>query len=287
MSADELVYRTYHATDAGYVLPNDAVEYDRLEEQAIGFTEMMQKNPPIHAPLENPQQLVDIGCGTGHLTRQLAEKYPTAHVYGIDLSPVRTPTSQNMGFILGDVRKLIGSDPRLAYESADFVFSRLLFMGMTDWPEYVRDTVSLVRPGGWVEMQDLIFELYLHGSPCSDEWGWMKAIKSAAQQKGMDLQCGKNIARYMEEAGLEDIVVKEYRLPCGTWLAEQKPETRRIGESTGREYGRIVYYMLPKMLQGKGYTEEQLDVFRESALRDSAGRDGLETKLYVTIGRKP
>ncbi|KAL9617411.1 MAG: hypothetical protein Q9204_008486 [Flavoplaca sp. TL-2023a] len=278
---------TYHTTNAEYTLPNDAVEYARLRDQAIGLDEMMH-NKSVHAPLANPQQIVDVGCGTGIITRQLGEKYTNARVYGIDLSPVPAgQTTPNVEFILGDVRKLIGSHPRLAVESTDFVFSRLLVLGMTDWQGYVKDMMSIVRPGGWVEMQDLVIELYLHGSHCSGDWEWMKAIYTSADKKGLDLQCGKNIKRYMEEAGLEDIVVKEYRMPFGTWLAGERPETRTIGEHTAREYGMLYYHAIPKMLQGTGYTEERLEEFQTSCLKDLTGRDGLEGIFYVTIGRKP
>ncbi|KAL8878940.1 MAG: hypothetical protein Q9198_003350 [Flavoplaca austrocitrina] len=278
---------TFHTTDAKYSLPNDAVEHDRLQDQAIGLDEMMH-NSSIHAPLANPQQIVDVGCGTGFITRQLGETYPNARVYGIDLSPVPAgQTTPNVEFILGDVRKLIGSHPRFDHGSTDFVFSRLLVCGMTDWQGYVKDMVSILRPGGWVEMQDLVIELYLYGSQCSGEWEWMKAIHAAAEKKGLDLQCGRNIKGYMEEAEVEDVVVKEYRLPFGTWLAEEKPETRRIGKHAAREYGPLYYHAIPKILQGMDYTQEQLERFQTSCLKDMAGREGLEFRYYVTIGRKP
>ncbi|KAL8838512.1 MAG: hypothetical protein Q9176_005064 [Flavoplaca citrina] len=278
---------SYHTTDAEYTLPNDAVEYARLQHQAIGLDEMMH-NKSVHAPLANPQQIVDVGCGTGIITRQLGEKYTNARVYGIDLSPVPAgQTTPNVEFILGDVRKLIGSHPRLVDGSTDFVFSRLLVLGITDWQGYVKDITTIVRPGAWVEMQDLAIKLYLYGSHCSGDWEWMKAIYAAAEKKGWDLQCGTNIKGYMEEAGLEDVVVKEYRLPFGTWLAEEKPETRRIGKHAAREYGTLYYHAIPKMLQGMDYTQEQLERFQTSCLKDMAGREGLEFRYYVTIGRKP
>jgi trans-aconitate 2-methyltransferase len=37
-------------------------------------------------PLKNPQYLVDLGCGTGHLTRILAERWENARVCGLDHS---------------------------------------------------------------------------------------------------------------------------------------------------------------------------------------------------------
>ena len=37
-------------------------------------------------PLERPGTIVDLGCGTGHITRLLAERWPAARVTGVDHS---------------------------------------------------------------------------------------------------------------------------------------------------------------------------------------------------------
>ncbi|MFO1019363.1 MAG: methyltransferase domain-containing protein [Planctomycetales bacterium] len=37
--------------------------------------------------LENPRSIVDLGCGPGHLTRTLCDRWPEAQVLGIDSSP--------------------------------------------------------------------------------------------------------------------------------------------------------------------------------------------------------
>ena len=242
----------------------------------------------IHAPLRSPHVLIDIGCGTGTVSCQLGDTYPAAQVYGVDISPVPPhPKPSNVEYIIGEVRKLLNRDVRLASESADFVFSRLLVLGMTDWMGYVRDIASVLRPGGWVEIQDVDLDWYLHGSCCSGEWEWLKALYLAAQKKGWDLRCGRNVKEYMQQAGLVDISVKEYSVPMGTWLVGERPETRRIGEHTAREYVTMYYHAIPKILQGMDYTEEKIEEFRRMSGKDVAAQDGKEMRFYATIGRKP
>ena len=38
-------------------------------------------------PLADPAVIYDIGCGSGHVTRLIAERWPSATVYGLDNSP--------------------------------------------------------------------------------------------------------------------------------------------------------------------------------------------------------
>ena len=248
----------------------------------------MMHNRLIHAPLQSPKHLVDVGCGTGIVTRQLGDAFPTAQVYGVDLSPVPSgPKPPNVDYILGDVRQLLNQDARLAFESTDFVFSRLLILGITDWPGYLRDAVALLRPGGWVEVQDFALEWFLHGSCCSGGWDWLQALFAAAEQKGWDLRCGRNAKGHMEQAGLVDVSVQEYRVPMGDWLARESPETRRIGEHAAREYGMLYYHAIPKMLQGMGFAKEKVEELSRMCVRDLVWREGMELRFYATIGRKP
>ncbi|CAF9939840.1 hypothetical protein IMSHALPRED_001651 [Imshaugia aleurites] len=210
--------RSFHNTETEYHLQNDAPEHARLESQAAALADLMH-NHVIHAPLRNPQRLLDVGCGTGAVTHPLSTTYPSAsHIYGIDLSPVpaiRRPApplpfhTPNTEHIQGDIKQLATTDPRLRPNTFDFVFSRLLICGMTDWAAYIRDTaVPLLKPGvGWLEIQDLDYVFTKHGRVCSgdEEWAWMRAMERGARRKGLDLHCGSNAARYLRDAGLVDV----------------------------------------------------------------------------------
>lgn len=304
--------RSSHNTDSEYHLPNECVspflalshffppahtpssiEHTRLEEQAAGFAELMH-NRVIHAPLNNPQRLLDIGCGTGAVTHHLGTTYPAASsIYGLDLSPVPQiqrpdPPPQNITYIQGDVKKLSATDPRLAPATFDYIFSRLLICGMTHWATYMRETIAtLLKPGGWVEVQDLDYVCFKHGRVCSDGWKWLEAIRAGARQKNLDLDCGSNAARYMREAGLVNVSVAKYWAPFGTWKVEERPESGRIGALQARELGPLYEFIVPRMVEGLGLSEgEVAELVRESreCLR---AEEGKEWPMYVTVGRRP
>ncbi|KAL9121437.1 MAG: hypothetical protein Q9187_002007 [Circinaria calcarea] len=279
---------TYHVADGQYQLPNDSVELARLEDQAASLVELMQNNV-IHARATSPSYIIDIGCGTGTVTCYLGARFPSAQVYGVDLSPVRAcaPIPSNVSFIQGDFRRLLEHDARFSPGSIDYIFHRLLVLGMTDWAGYISDVASLLRPGGWAEMQDYVIKVYRNGRECSTEWGWLNALNEVAGRKGIDLSCGSNIAKHMEQIGLVDITVREFWVPFGAWAADAHPETKKIGEHAAREYGLLYYYAIPKILEGMGYEEKVIKKFQESSLEDLSGEVGKEIVFYVTTGRKP
>ena len=41
------------------------------------------------APVNSPQRILDLGTGTGIWTIDAADKYPSAQVTGVDLSPIQ------------------------------------------------------------------------------------------------------------------------------------------------------------------------------------------------------
>jgi SAM-dependent methyltransferase len=127
-------------------------EHERLERQAECLSELMN-NEIFHAPLAPTiHKVLDMGCGTGTVTHTAASKFPGAQVYGLDLSPVPNIRKRlpNVEYIQGDLFELTNAnkpDPRFERGSFDYIFSRLLIAGMTDWKGYVERCVDLSKPG--------------------------------------------------------------------------------------------------------------------------------------------
>ena len=239
--------------------------------------------------------MLDVGCGTGIITNHLSGLYPHAQqIYGIDLSPVPHPgkTGANVEFIQGDFRKLAGMDPRLGHGSLDFVFHRLLICGMTDWPGYVREVFSMLKPGGWAEMQDCAYIWYSNAKVCSEDWAWLSALREVAKRKDIDLECGRNIKRYMEEAGFIDVQVIEYRFPWCTEDATSSgdgypPEAAKISTHAVENWWKVWWHLIPKWIESLRYGEKEIEDLRKDMKERTKGEPGKETIFYVTIGRKP
>lgn len=250
----------------------------------------------MHAPVpvSSPGTVLDIGCGTGIITRYLSSHFPNAqHVYGIDLAPAPAQPGDdersNMSFMQGNVFKLAGVDPRLQSGSADHVYSRLLLCGMTDWPGYMRAVLKTLKPGCWAESHEMVEDVFYEDNRFipHDVWEWQRSLRAGGVRLGLDLDAGLNVRRYMEDAGFVDVQRWEYRVPYWRGAQRVHPEARLMAEFAIGDKSGVHWHMLPKLLAGMDYTEEDVQRLRMEMRRDLAEEEGKYRLFYVTIGRKP
>lgn len=84
----------------------DPGEYLRFaDERGRPFRDLLAR-----VPADDPSYVVDLGCGPGNLTRELASRWPGAQVEGVDSSPEMIQRARagsgdgSVHFALGDVR---------------------------------------------------------------------------------------------------------------------------------------------------------------------------------------
>lgn len=95
-------------------------------------------------------RVVDLGCGTGELTRRLADELPGSEVVGIDSSPemlerAREQAREGLRFELGTIEKVEGE--------WDLVFSHAAIHWVDDQRSLVARLLSLLKPGGQLVVQ--------------------------------------------------------------------------------------------------------------------------------------
>ncbi len=79
--------QNFHGIKGGYLTPDAAVTYDPITQYLLPPSETWIRQELITAIKGKPQNILDLGCGTGSTTIMLQQAFPDAKVTGLDLSP--------------------------------------------------------------------------------------------------------------------------------------------------------------------------------------------------------
>ncbi len=95
-------------------------------------------------------KVIDLGCGSGELTRQLADRLPNSHVTGLDGSPqmldkAASFSTSNLVFQQGDQATLTGD--------WDLIFSNAALQWSENHAELIPYLFSRLNPGGQLAVQ--------------------------------------------------------------------------------------------------------------------------------------
>ena len=95
-------------------------------------------------------KIVDLGCGTGELTRQLADTLPDSDVTGLDSSPqmlekAASFSGSGLRFLQGDQSQLTGE--------WNLIFSNAALQWSENHPELIPSLYRRLAPGGQIAVQ--------------------------------------------------------------------------------------------------------------------------------------
>ncbi|KAI8312088.1 Secondary metabolism regulator LAE1 [Colletotrichum sp. SAR11_240] len=109
-----------------------------------------------------------------------------------------------------------------------------------DWPKLLSQAYRALKPGAWLEIQDIVPECKCDDGtmPPGQQYApakMMDLIKDGIAQFGVDLRAGKSHEGRIKAAGFQNLVHDTKKVPVGTWPKDSR--LRSIGS-----YARAVIY---------------------------------------------
>ena len=181
--------------------------------------------PHVHPGME----LLDVGCGPGSITIDLAERVAPSLVIGVDREPdvlagARAAAVErgvgNVRFEPADVYELPYPDDRF-----DVVFAHQLLQHLTQPRAALAEMARVVRPRGLVAARDSDFGTMVHAPhvPLLDRW--LELYHQVARSNGAEPDAGRHLRGWALDAGLDDV-----RASASAWHYASDDERRDWAE---------------------------------------------------------
>ena len=204
---------------------SDVSSFGRVDEQSdpdyfIRFVDQANELPAViqvedvalaELRLRPGDRALDLGCGTGHDTRRLAEVVgPTGTVVGIDASEAMITVARQRAegtglpvtFHVGDAMQL-----DLPPGSFDGVRCERLLLHVPDPAVVLDEMVRVTRPGGRIVVVDIDMDLLALDLPDVDRHFLRRAVHAMADAMSTG-QIGRQLPRRFREAKLGDVTYR-------------------------------------------------------------------------------
>lgn len=224
--------------------------------------------------------VLDVGCGPGSITADLAELVAPGQVTGVDTTPVSLAEARevamarglaNLSFAVGDVHAL-------GYTSGTFdvVHAHQVLQHVADPVQALREMRRVRRPGGIVAARDADYEAmtWYPAVPELDEW--LSLYRRVARANGGEPDAGRRLHRWARQAGFSEVT-------CTTsaWCFAT-PDERAYWSGTWSE--RIVASTVAEQILARGMaTAADLERLSEGWREWGAAEDGWFAVLHAEI----
>ncbi|KAI1939426.1 hypothetical protein LOZ66_002738 [Ophidiomyces ophidiicola] len=215
--------RRYNAFQEGeYWAPNDDVQQNQMNISHCMFYQLLGgklTDAPVPTGI---REVIDLGTGNGIWAIEFADEHPSANVTGIDFSaiqPNRLPN--NCSFIVDDVCE------KWCYpiNHFDLVHIRQLYGSVANWPSLYASTYRHLRPGGWIDQQEMSVEFKSDHGPLPYDHPlrrWSKLMLEAGEISGKTFRIVDRVRDHLLDAGFFNIVEKRHKVPVGTWPTDER-----------------------------------------------------------------
>lgn len=174
---------------------------------------------------ERPR-ILDLGCGTGEITRRLAGRFPGATLLGVDILEANLARARSQGDAGGRIAYRAGDAFALDCPDAgfDLVVCRHMSQAVPGFPQVLAEITRVLAPGGWLHLLSEDYGmLHFPASPDFDpDLFWNRNAIAYLDSIDCNGRVGRDTPALLAAAGYRDIamdyvVVDTLRVPRDTF----------------------------------------------------------------------
>lgn len=184
--------------------------------------------------LEPGQRLLDVGCGPGSITLDLAQLLgPTGSVVGVDSAAPIVEAARAAGRARGDHRTQfeVADVLRLPFQDASFdvVHAHQVLQHLGEPVAALREMARVCRPGGLVAVREVDFGATTWWPPSKALQDWITLYTGLARANGAQPDAGRRLVDWAAQAGLVDV-----RAGASVWTYVSQEERQELARSWAR-----------------------------------------------------
>ena len=173
--------------------------------------------------LKPHMRILDVGCGPGTITADLASLVPDGQVTGVDrapgiLEPARATAAgrgvSNVDFAVTDVHALDFPD-----ETFCVVHAHQVLQHVGDPVGALREMARVTRPGGLIAVRDSDYGAMVWYPPSRGMDDWLDLYRRVARANGGEPDAGRRLKSWALRAGLTDVTATS-----STWTFSTEEE---------------------------------------------------------------
>ena len=220
--------------------------------------------------------LLDVGCGPGTLTVDLARRVAPGAVVGLDVSEAPLGEARDLAaregleveFRVGDVYALDAADG-----TYDVVHAHQVLQHLTDPVAALREMARVCRPGGLVAVRDVDYAATTWFPADDALTDWLALYSAVARRNGAEPDAARRLLAWAHEAGLEPLA-----LTATAWCFATPDERTWWGRSWA---GRATASAFAEQARAYGLaTEADLQAVADGWLRWADAPDGWLALLH-------
>lgn len=229
--------------------------------------------------LRSGMTLLDVGCGAGSITVDLAERVAPGRVVGLDTSAEALLRARDLAaeravpveFLLGDALAV-----GLPDDSVDVVHAHQVLQHLADPVAALREMRRVCRPGGLVAARDADYAAMVWWSQEPALQAWRELYCRVSRAAGGEPDAGRRLLSWARAAGFSDVTAT-----ASTWCYAD-PDARALWSGSWAE--RIRHSDLARTALATGQaTDRELEELSDGWRRWGAAEDGWFTIVHGEV----